>query len=73
MVMYNWSVDEKASKKANPERYQIWKLEQLIHYGEPGEKIPVQPLKKYWNQLNIDPQYRAYLKLLLWPRSKKQS
>lgn len=70
--MYNWSVDEKAAEKTNPEKYQLWKLEQLIHYGEPGEKIPTKLLKKYWDRLTIDPQYRAYLEFLLWPNKKRQ-
>lgn len=66
--MYNWSVDEKAFKKADPEGYKIWRIEQLIHYGEPGEKLPLKLMKKYWNRLYLDPTYRAYLEFLLWPQ-----
>ena len=37
--MYNWSVDEKAMKKADPEKYEIWRLEQMVNYGTEGEKL----------------------------------
>lgn len=66
--MYNWSVDEKALKKADPQEYKLWKLEQTINYGEPGEKIPARLTKKYWGKLRIDPLYRSYLAFLLWPK-----
>lgn len=66
--MYNWSVDEKAFKKADPEKYQIWKLEQMINYGKPGEKIPPKLVKKYWDRFHLDPSYRAFLEFLLWPK-----
>lgn len=71
--MYNWSVDEKAFKKADPERYKIWRLEQMINYGEPGEKLSEWLVKKYWKQIrgNIDSHYRAFLELLLWQKKKK--
>ncbi|MBI4252973.1 hypothetical protein HY623_02200 [Candidatus Uhrbacteria bacterium] len=67
--MYNWSVDEEAMKKADPEKYKIWRLEQMIHYGEEGDKLNERELKKYWPIISdrIDPAYRRYLELLLWP------
>lgn len=70
--MYNWSVDEEAMKKADPEGYEIWRLEQMINYGEPGEKLPEQKIRVHWDRLKnrIDPSYRAYLESLLWPDKK---
>jgi len=71
--MYNWSVDEKKFKKEDPEGYKIWKLEQMINYGEPGEKLDKKLVKKYWNKIRekIDPAYREFLEFLLWPKRKK--
>jgi len=66
--MYNWSVDEKAFKKVDPEGYKIWRLEQMINYGQPGEKLSQKQVKKYWPKIRdrIKPDYRKYLELLLW-------
>ena len=65
--MYNWSVDEKQFKKADPEGYQIWRLEQMINYGTAGEKLNERLVRKYWDKLYMDPPTRAYLRFLLWP------
>jgi hypothetical protein len=62
--MYNWSTDLSKLKK-DPQKYSIWKLEQLINYGLNGEKLKLEELKKYFNKLTIDPQKRNYLKFLL--------
>lgn len=64
--MYNWSTDTTELKKY-PEKYAIWKLEQLINYGLDGEKIDKKLLIKYWDKIRIDKHYREYLKFLLWP------
>jgi hypothetical protein len=71
--MYNWSVDEKKFKKEDPEGYQIWKLEQMINWGEPGEKINKKLIRKYWKKIKdrIDPLYREFLEFLLWPKKQK--
>lgn len=66
--MYNWSVDEKQLKKY-PEKYKIWKLEQMINWGLGGEKISRRLLLKYWRKLFMDAPTRNYLKFLLWPKS----
>lgn len=68
-VMYNWSVDEEAMKKADPEGYKIWRLEQMINYGTAGEKLNEKEVKSLWPLLasRIDPAYRQYLEILLWP------
>ena len=65
--MYNWSVDEEAMKKADPEGYEIWRLEQLINYGLGGEKLNEEQVKKYWDRLYLDPAKKDYLSFLLWP------
>ena len=62
--MYNWSIDTKALSKY-PEKYAIWKLEQLINFGLNGQKINSDELKKYFNRLHIDPQKKKYLSFLL--------
>lgn len=71
--MYNWSVDEKKFKKADPEGYKIWRLEQMINYGQAGEKINEKLVRKYWWRIRdrLDPLYREYLEFLLWPKKKK--
>lgn len=69
--MYNWSIDEKAFKKANPEKYQIWKLEQMINWGLGGEKLKEFLVRKYWRKLFIDIPTRKYLEFLLWPQKSK--
>jgi len=62
--MYNWSVDIKNLQKY-PEKYTVWKLEQLINFGLNGAKLKKAELKKYIYKLKIDPQKKKYLKLLL--------
>lgn len=69
--MYNWSVDEKQFKKADPEGYQIWRLEQMINWGLGGEKLNERLVRKYWNKLYLDEPTRRYLKFLLWPQKTK--
>lgn len=71
--MYNWSVDEKKFRKEDPEGYKIWRLEQMINYGEAGEKISESLVRKYWEEIKdrIDPHYRAYLEFLLWPKKHR--
>ncbi|MEO0095870.1 MAG: hypothetical protein ABIL46_07600 [candidate division WOR-3 bacterium] len=73
--MYNWSVDEKKFKKEDPEGYKIWRLIQLINYGTAGEKIDEREVRRYWSKIKdrIDPLYREFLELLLWPGKKKVS
>lgn len=63
-MMYNWSTDTKKLSKY-PEKYVIWKLEQLINFGLNGQKLNSVELKKYFSKLNIDPQKKDYLKFLL--------
>jgi hypothetical protein len=62
--MYNWSTDTGKLSKF-PKEYAIWKLEQLINFGLNGQKLNSKELKKYFNELHIDPQKKKYLTLLL--------
>ncbi|MDI6591948.1 MAG: hypothetical protein QME61_03385 [Patescibacteria group bacterium] len=66
--MYNWSVNEKKFKKEDPEGYKIWKLEQMINYGEPGKKISEKLVRKYWKRIKdrIDPYKKRLIEYLLW-------
>ena len=63
--MKNWSTDENQLKK-DPEKYAIWKLEQMVNFGLGGEKLSAIALKKYWNKIVIDPARRKFLELLLY-------
>ncbi|MBI5701457.1 hypothetical protein HZC34_06425 [Candidatus Saganbacteria bacterium] len=62
--MYNWSVDVKKLKKY-PEKYAIWRLEQLINYGLSGEKLDQKELEANIGKLHIDPLKKKYLGFLL--------
>lgn len=63
--MKNWSTDEKKLKK-NPEKYAIWKLEQMVNFGLGGGKLRASELKKYWSKIVIDPARRKFLEILLY-------
>lgn len=62
--MYNWSTDTTKLAKY-PDKFVIWKLEQLINFGLNGEKLKLSELKKHFNKLNIDPEKKKYLQFLL--------
>ena len=62
--MHNWSVDEKKLSK-NPEKYAIWKLEQMVNFGLDGGKIDQKKLRKYWDRIEIDPSRRKFLNLII--------
>jgi len=65
--MYNWSTNTKRLKK-NPEEYTIWKLEQSINFGLGNNKLNKKELMIYFSQLNIDPEKKAYLNLILYDK-----
>lgn len=65
--MYNWNIDT-TKLKQNSEKYNIWKLEQLINFGLNGEKINEYELKKYWNDIKIDQKRRRILSFWIWPK-----
>lgn len=65
--MYNWSTDIKFLSKY-PEKYKIWRLEQLINFGLGSQKIKRSDLKKYLDKISIDVQKKNYLKYILFSR-----
>lgn len=69
--MYNWSVDEKKFKRADPEGYKIWRLEQMINWGLGNDKLNESLLRRYWDRLFLDPFKKRYLEFLLWPKKTK--
>lgn len=62
--MYNWSTDEKMLK-GQGEYYTIWHLQQMVNFGLRGERIPETILRKYWQDIDIDPARKKFLTLLL--------
>lgn len=62
--MYNWSTDEK-SLPDDPAYRERFYLEQLINYGLNGKKIDTQTLRRHWTKLDLDPDRRRFLEILL--------
>ncbi|MEK7117346.1 MAG: hypothetical protein AAB861_01070 [Patescibacteria group bacterium] len=62
--MNHWSVDEKELEK-DPDKYNVWKLENAINFGLRDGKIKREILLKYWDQLSIDPFKKQFLSLIL--------
>ncbi len=62
--MHNWSTNITELEKY-PEKFVIWKLEQLINFGLNGEKLKLSDFKKHFDKLNIDPEKKKYLQFLL--------
>ena len=69
--MYNWSTDEKRFKKKNPQKYQLWRLEQLINYGLDGEKLDREEVKKAWPSIkgNLDPYIEKGYRIFIMGKS----
>lgn len=67
--MYNWNVDIKELRK-DKKQYTIWKIEQMVNFGLGGGKLNRREVKKYWNQLYLDPKKKEFLRMLLWPRKR---
>lgn len=65
--MQNWSVDENYLKKF-PQKYILWRLEQLLTYGLDGERIDKNQLIKFWPLIapRLDVKRREYMQFLLW-------
>lgn len=62
--MKNWSTNTLELQK-NPEKFSIWRLEQLINFGLEKEKIDLDELRKYWVVARIDPFKRKFLSLFV--------
>lgn len=66
MALSIWDYDIKELKKSESGRRLI--LERQINYGVYSDKdrIKISEVKKYWDKLNIDPDRRRFLHLLIW-------
>ncbi len=69
--MKNWSTDTSKLQKAK-EKFLIWRLERLIHFGLNEEKIDINELRKYWNVLSMDPAKRSFY-LFLYESTRESS
>lgn len=74
-MVFIWDYDVNELKKTEAGRILI--LERMINYGPGKEKIKLSDVKKYWDKLNLLPQAKRLMELLIWkkyqysPRSKK--
>ncbi len=60
-----WDFDIKELRKTEEGRIKI--LERMINYGPAeDEKIKLSDVKKYWDKLNLFPQRKMLLELLIW-------
>lgn len=60
----HWSVDEK-SLSSDPRAHAIWRLEQRINWGIGEDHIDTDELRRYWDEIDIDPLKRRALALAL--------
>lgn len=60
VYMHNWSVDTTELEK-DPEKFAIWRLEQMVNFGAGGERISSADLRHYWNRLLLDPAKKRFL------------
>ncbi len=68
-MAFIWDYDRKELEKTEEGRILI--LERTINYGpEPGEKIKLSEVKKYWNNLDLFPLKKRLLELLIWGEYK---
>ena len=67
--MYNWShIDEAAMKKADPEKYRLWRMVQMLTYDMMGEKLEKEEVKAAWPKIKdeFDPLRRRLFEYWLW-------
>jgi len=60
--MHNWDYPQKDDMKKDDK----WFLQWLLMYGFGGEKVDKDILKKYFREINIPENTRAFFELLLW-------
>jgi hypothetical protein len=64
-MAFIWDYDRKELEKTETGR--ILLLERTINYGpEKGEKISLADAKKYWNKINLFPNNKRLMELLIW-------
>ncbi|HLD71326.1 MAG TPA: hypothetical protein VI873_01780 [Candidatus Peribacteraceae bacterium] len=61
--MRTWDYD--ATTLGTNETAKRWKMERMVMYGLNGEKLDGELLRAYLPTLNIPPDHRAFLALLL--------
>lgn len=66
--MFLWDYDRKKLEKTESGRILI--LERMINYGPGEEKIKLADVKKYWNKLNLFPDRKRLLELLIWGKEE---
>lgn len=67
MKPYLWDYDEEELKKTEQGRMFI--LERMLNYGPgKGEKIDASLVKKYWDKLDLFPNKKRLLELLIWEK-----
>lgn len=65
--MHNWSINLTNIKK-HPQKFTVYRLEQLINFGLCGQKLITKDLMINWDKLTLDPYKKAFLSELLWPK-----
>ena len=68
-VMHNWSTKTTTLRK-DADKYTVWRLEQLINFGLDGAKLSRKELIKNWDKLDVDPDRKRFLKLIIWPEKR---
>lgn len=66
-----WDYDINELKKTEAGRIKI--LERMINYGPGKEKIKLAEVKKYWNKLNLLPQAKRLMELLIWGKYRSSA
>lgn len=74
-MAFIWDYNRKDLAKTEAGRIKI--LERTINYGpEPGEKVKLADVRKYWDKMQLFPRAKRLFELLLWgtylisPKSK---
>ncbi|OGM77137.1 hypothetical protein A2188_00025 [Candidatus Woesebacteria bacterium RIFOXYA1_FULL_43_9] len=62
--MYNWSTNTKFLKQF-PQKYLVWKLENLINFGLGKQKLNRDELSANLGKIQIDPDKKKFLRFLL--------
>jgi hypothetical protein len=68
-MAFIWDYDKNQLKKTFTGRLLL--LERMVNYGpEKGEKIPLSIVKKYWKRINLFPNSKRLMELLIWGKSQ---
>lgn len=64
-MAFIWDYNPRELKTTEPGR--ILLLERMVNYGpEKNEKIPLSKVKKYWGKMNLFPNNKRLMELLIW-------